>query len=135
MPHDQAHGEERCPLCPTDNQLAGMRERNRRTAQTRREAMLAAIAANPSAYVFAVEARDDIDADIIMQISSTLEKAREYCLAQTIYENHTGVRFHVIAHLVDTPDGDTTTGVISLAVYGIRSGETKVEDLVGTDDE
>lgn len=135
MMHPHAHGEGHRHPRPNDEPLAAIRERNRQAAREQREDMLARINGDPHSYVFAVEARDDIGEGVVMQISSTLDKAREYCMAQGEREYQGEARYHVIPHLIDAPDDDTTTGVISLAVYGIRSGETMVEDLVDTEDE
>lgn len=129
------HDGDRCPLCPTDDMLAGMRARNRETARVRREGMLTRVAADPSAYVHAVEARSEGDADIVMHVATTVERARAYCMSQPERDYLNDLRYHILPHRLDAPDEDKTTGVVSVAVYGVRPGATAIEDLVGTDDE
>lgn len=97
--------------------------------------LLDRIAQSPESYVFAIEARTEFDGDIVTHISSTLAKAREYCLDYDFEDFACETRLHIIPHLIDAPDSVHDSGVISVAVYGATAGGDKVVDLIDTKDE
>jgi len=113
----------------------GSQTDRREAALERRNALIAAIAADPSSYVVAVEGRDDTRHDIVLHVSRTMAAARAYCLRQPEREYFAEARLHLVPHRLDAPDDDVDTGTISVAAYGVRPGETTIEDLIGTDDE
>jgi hypothetical protein len=133
MDHIHDHGADACPLCPTEDQLAAMRARNRDERARRRDEMLAMVTADPAAWVHAIEARSEGDHDIVMHIASTIAKARAWCEARPRSEYGEGGRYHVIPHLLDADHRHS--GVVSVAVYGIAEGSDMPSDLVGTDEE
>lgn len=100
-----------------------------------RRQMLSQIEENPEKYVFAIEARTEFDGDIVTHISSTLEKARAYCLSYEPRDCQAETRLHIIPHLVDADDTVHNSGIISIAVYGIAKNGQMICDLTDTEDE
>ena len=133
MDHVHDHGADACPLCPTEDQLAAMRARNRDERARRRGEVLSMVAARPGAWVHAIEARSEGDHDIVMHIASTIDKARAWCEARPASEYGIGGRYHVIPHLLD--DDHRHSGVVSVAVYGMAEGSDAPADIVATDGE
>ena len=122
--------DETCALCPTHVDLAAMRERNLAAAMKRREKMLTLIKADPGAYVYVIEGRAPGEQDIVMQVASTIEKAREWCKKRPTSEYQGELQYHIVVHRVDTDNDDKASGTVSLSIYGMVEGHKLPVDII-----
>ena len=77
---DHEHSDGPCPLCPSEEQLAQMRQSNRTAREAKRAIVIAEIEKDPSAFVFVVEGYDNLDdrMPVIMRVATSAEQARAY---------------------------------------------------------
>jgi len=98
---DHEHGDGPCPLCPSEEQLAQMRESNRTAREAKLALVMAEIKENPSAFVFVVEGYDDLDdrMPVIMRVATSTEQARAYVAGVRISG---GQIYEVTPHRLDS---------------------------------
>ena len=96
--HDHAEGD--CPLCPSSDQLASMRDANRERERSRRAALLTEITAKPSAFVHIVEGYENADdrSPIVTFVAGTLLRAKQHL---DTYRSSEGNIFEVTPHRID----------------------------------
>ena len=114
--HDH-EGSDRCPLCPDDETLSAMRERNRANDTAKRLALLEAIAADPAAFVHVVQGSDGVSdpAPIVMVVSKTLDTAKAYCEGV-----RGGALYEILPHRLDDPKSGHVVTHHSVVVDGVR---------------
>lgn len=115
--HDHEDGG-RCPLCPDDETLAAMGERNRANDAAKRLALLEAIAAEPAAFVHVVQGSDGVSdpAPIVMVVCTTLDAAKAYCEGV-----RGGAFYEILPHRLDDPKPGHVVTHHSVVVDGVRT--------------
>lgn len=98
---DHDHGDGPCPLCPSEEQLATMRDRNRAARDAKLAAVTAEIEKDPSSFVFVVEGYDDEEdrMPVIMRITTSARQARAYLEGIRITD---GEIYEVTPHRLDS---------------------------------
>jgi len=124
--HDHDGGD--CPLCPSEDRLAEMREHNRSARAAKLAMVQTEIAEDPSSFVFIIEGYDDLEdrMPVIMRVATSAAKAREYI---------SGVRltgreiYEVTPHRLDCD----RTGEVALFHVSLKDG-TATETPCGRHD-